>query len=195
LKYLIAILVLMGSPAWAAPSLTSGQVAKLNRGKIIMRSLKPTGNEGVAVRAHGVVKAPMDKVWPVVRDCQHFAKFMPRTKRSELQSRTGNVSKCFFEIDMPFPFSDLWSVVNSVESRTTAGGYKRSWTLIRGTYHRNNGSWTASPWGPNGKETLLSYQIDLNPNVSLPDFIIRKAQSSTMPDVFEAVRKRVAALP
>ena len=96
---------------------------------------------------------------------------------------------------MPFPFSDLWADVKSVEEVVPGGAFKRSWSLIKGTYKRNNGSWIVKHWGPSGSESLLIYAIDLDPDTSVPDFIIRKAQTSTLPDLFEAIRRRVRSLP
>ena len=81
-----------------------------------------------------------------------------------------------------------------MEEILPGGSFKRSWSLIKGTYKRNNGSWIVKPWGPSGSESLLIYAIDLDPDTSVPDFIIRKAQTSTLPDLFEAIRRRVRSL-
>jgi hypothetical protein len=48
------------------------------------------------------------------------------------------------------------------------------------------------PWGADGKKSLLVYWLDVDPKVMVPDAIIRRAQTGSLPDVFEAVRKRVA---
>lgn len=181
--------------AQSVPSLTTTEISKISAGDVIVHRLSPTNGDGVAARAIAVIKAPTQKVWPVLRDCQHFKKFLPRTKDSVLKSREGTRSVCYTKIDMPFPFSDLWADVKSVEEIMPSGSFKRAWTLLKGTYRRNNGSWLVIPWGSAKSESLVIYQIDLDPDTNVPDFIIRKAQTSTLPDLFEAIRRRVHSLP
>ena len=181
--------VLVGArPALAErPYFNGPQTKMLEDGQVIVRRLEPTGGTGVAARAVGLVDASPQVVWPVIRDCQHFSKFMPRTRSSKLIERTGNVATCEVVVDMPFPFDDLSSVVKSTETEK-AGSYARTWTLVRGTYKRNQGTWEVHPW--KGGRSLLVYQLDIDPEISIPDAIIRKAQTGSLPDVFEAVRKR-----
>ena len=196
MRTLVFVLFSLGTGhAQTIAPLTPQDSAKVSSGEVVIRRLPPTGGDGVAARAFAVVKAPAKKVWPVLRDCQHFKEFLPRTKESVLKSRVGLTSVCYTKIDMPFPFSDLWADVKSVEEVVPGGAFKRSWSLIKGTYKRNNGSWIVKPWGPSGSESLLIYAIDLDPDTSVPDFIIRKAQTSTLPDLFEAIRRRVRSLP
>ncbi len=191
---LLTALPLIFAPlcAQATPKLSGDAKATLTQGEVIVERLDPTGGSGVAARAMGIVDATPAKVWPVVRDCEHFAKFMPRTKKSDLVSRKGTDSVCRVEIEMPFPFDNLWSVVRSSERETKEGGFQRVWTLMKGTYKRNNGRWSVYPW--EGDKSLLVYEIDVDPDMAIPDAIIRSAQTGSLPDVFEAVRKRVKTL-
>lgn len=194
LPALLTALPLLLTPLLAAgaPDVSTDAKATLTKGEVIVERLDPTGGSGVAARAMGIVDADPAKVWPVVRDCEHFAKFMPRTKSSALVSRKGSESVCKVEIEMPFPFDNLWSVVRSSERKTKEGGFQRVWTLMKGTYKRNNGRWSVYPW--EGDKSLLVYEIDVDPDMAIPDAIIRSAQTGSLPDVFEAVRKRVKAL-
>jgi len=180
------------SSLWAFPSLSHTELSQLKDGQVVIRSLAPSESSGVSVRAFGIVDGTPEEVWPVVRDCQHFKAFMPRTLESRLISRTGKTAVCFFKIDMPFPFDDLASSVLSTETRLKDGSFKRSWSLIKGSYRRNNGAWEVKPW-QDGK-ALLIYFIDIDPNVKIPDFIIRKAQTGKLPEVFQAVQQRVRQL-
>ena len=185
----LGLAILCSTPVWAYPKLSADETTKLKAGDVVVRSLTPTADSGVSVRAFGIINASPDAVWPVVRDCQYFKDFMPRTKQSRLMSKTGQTAVCFFEIDMPFPFDNLSSSVRSVEKALPQGGHTRSWTLIEGSYRRNNGSWTVVPWAQT--KSLLVYFIDIDPKVSIPDFVIRKAQAGKLPEVFEAVERRV----
>ena len=70
------------------------------------------------------------------------------------------------------------------------GGHQRSWTLIEGSYHRNTGAWRVLPWPGEVDWTLLVYQVDINPKMSVPDFILKEAQTGALPDVFKQVVER-----
>ena len=188
------LLLLFAVPATAlaqAPPMTGGQAAKVDGGEVVVQEMKPTGGDGVAAWAAGVVNAPMDKVWPVIRDCEHFAKFMPRTKESKLLGKSGDTMDCKTVISMPFPLSNLWAHVRSTTTEHPGGGFTRAWTLLKGNYKRNNGSWTALPWRDDPNRTLIVYRIDVDPDMFVPDAIIRSAQTGSLPKVFTAVRKRV----
>jgi ribosome-associated toxin RatA of RatAB toxin-antitoxin module len=183
---------LLCAPAAAAvkPALDADDRKKLEEGEVLVQSRKPTDDEGVAARAIAVIDAPPEKVWPVVRDCAHYHEFMPRTKESRLVREEGEVTVCEVEISMPFPLSNLKAATRAVNRPLPEGGFERSWTLLEGTYSRNNGSWVLYPWG-DGSRTLAVYEIDANPDISIPDAILRSAQTGTLPDVMEAIRKRV----
>ena len=175
------------------PPFTDAETKKLEAGETVVHDVKPTDNKGIGVQAFGLLDAPSTEVWPVLRDCAHFSKFMPRTKASLMKDEDG-VSLCHVELNLPFPLMNLWSDTKSVQREDPAGHYHRAWTLVRGTYRRNNGSWSVLPWGADAKKTLLIYAIDSDPIILIPDGILRSAQTGSLPEVFTAVRKRVVAM-
>ena len=199
LRILLLSLVLV-SPSLAksiedAPALTAPERKQLESGEMVFRPAKPGGPEGVSFVAMGLIQAPSRSVWPVVRDCQHYKDFMPRTVVSERRNTKGNRSVCYVKLSMPFPLSDMESLVNSFETIGPQGRYRRHWTLIEGSYTRNTGSWTLYPFGAESKWTLAVYSIDINPRVSVPDFLIRKAQKGSLPEIFDAIAARVRMIP
>jgi len=174
------------------PVLNDAETKKLEAGGVVVHDVVPTDNRGIGVEALGLIEAPSQEVWPVLRDCQHFATFMPRTKASAMNVEDG-VPLCHVELRLPFPLTDLWSDTKSVQREEPSGHFHRAWTLVRGTYHRNSGSWTVIPWS-DGKKTLVVYAIDSDPKMIVPDAILRSAQTGSLPDVFASIRKRVVAL-
>jgi hypothetical protein len=129
----------------------------------------------------------------VVRDCEHYSKFLPSTKASAKKEENGD-TLCFDEISLPFPLMNLWADTKSVVREEPAGHFQRSWTFVRGTYRHNRGSWRVLPWGTDGKKSLAVYLIDSDPTMLVPDAILRAAQTGSLPEVFNGVRKRVVAL-
>ena len=89
MRTLVFVLFFLGTGhAQTIAPLTPQDSAKVSSGEVVIRRLPPTDGDGVAARAFAVVKAPAKKVWPVLRDCQHFKEFLPRTKESVLKSRS-----------------------------------------------------------------------------------------------------------
>ncbi|MFO0598107.1 MAG: SRPBCC family protein [Myxococcaceae bacterium] len=175
------------------PKLSEKETKKLDSNEIVVREIKPTDNKGVGAESLGVIDAPTSEVWPVLRDCALFEKFMPKMKKSAILEENGE-RLCHTELKLPFPLTDLWSDTRSVIREEPEGHYLRSWTLVRGTYHRNSGSWHVLPWGEDKKKTLVVYTIDSDPKMMVPDALIRSAQTGSLPDVFAAIRKRVVSL-
>lgn len=194
---LTLLTVALATTAWAggvaAPKLSDAEKKQVEASGILVRERTPTDNRGVSAEAIGVVDAPPDEVWPVVRDCEHFSKFLPSTKASSKKVEQG-AWVCFDEISLPFPLTNLWADTRSISDETPGGPYHRTWTLVRGTYRRNQGSWSVLPWGSEGKQSLVVYLIDSDPSMAVPDFLLKSAQTGSMPEVIAAVRKRVLAL-
>lgn len=197
MRFLVAAsLVVVSGFAWAGPAitfptLTDAEKKKLDEHQVVMHELKATDNRGVSAETIGVVDAPPEVVWPVVRDCEHFSKFLPNTKASSRTEENGE-SLCFDEISLPFPLTNLWAYTRSTVTQEE-GAYRRAWSFVRGTYKRNRGAWTVLPWA-DGKKSLVIYFVDSDPAMLIPDAIIRAAQTGSLPEVFVALRKRVKAL-
>lgn len=175
------------------PVLDEAQLKRLAAGEVLVFERRPTGGRGVAAEAVGVVDAPPAETWPVVRDCEHFSKFLPSTK-SSARKQEGNDSLCFDEIALPFPLANLWADTKSVVYEAPGGHARREWSLVRGTYRRNQGAWSVHPFGAGGTRSLVSYRIDSDPSLAVPDFILKSAQAGSLPDVIRGVRKRVLQL-
>jgi ribosome-associated toxin RatA of RatAB toxin-antitoxin module len=188
------ILIPALSAAASDLALAESDRQRLERGDVLFTPLDPADGRGVAARAMGVVEAPPGSVWPALRDCEHYQEFLPGVRTSALRSRENDVAVCYTEIELPWPLPDLVSKTRVEESRIAGGGYVREWRLIDGSYRRNVGSWRLHPWGADGGRTLAVYRVDFDPQTVLPDWLLRRAQRSTVPGVFEALRQRVSAL-
>jgi len=187
---LLASLMLALTAHAGPPRLSADDISELRDDEIVVRELKPSGGEGMAARAIGLLDFPPAKVWPVITDCARYHTFMPRTEKSAVRGETPGGHLCFIEIEMPLAFDNLWSLVDAKNTANPDGSYKRHWNLKKGTYKHNKGSWEIFPYD-DGKRSLLVYTIDVNPNVSLPDWVLSSAQTSTLPDLFEAIGDEV----
>lgn len=176
----------------SSSGLSAEQISRLEKNEIIVKSYKPPDGQGVAASMMALVHAPVDALIPVVHDCEHFDEFLPRTKKSEERSRRGNHRVCYVEIDMPFPLSNLWSLSDVYGERKENGVFIRRWTTKEGSFEKNLGFWILIPWGDNRQSTLLIYQVETQPKTVIPNFLISHGQTSSLPKLMKAVRKRVA---
>jgi ribosome-associated toxin RatA of RatAB toxin-antitoxin module len=147
--------------------------------------------------AEGVVDAPPAAVWKLVSNCADYVKNMPSIVASVELSREGDESTRFTTVcevtaDVPFPFSDLTSVSRATMTvDAKSGSYAREWTLIRGDYEVNDGSWKLVPVD-GGAKTQVTYRIHVKPKLALPDSLIRSTQETRLPQVIQRLRDRTA---
>lgn len=171
-----------------------GLSARVRQGKIDVQFKQQPGSEMPSVLAYGMIKAPIQKVWAIITDCARYHVTMPSVKESALIS--GSIAsgkmRCKIVADLPWPMDDLTSVVDVKITVHPSGVHERTWKLVEGDYKRNEGSWTLTSLDA-GASTLLQYQLYVEPNTSVPDFLKRQAQKIKIPGMFKAIRKHVGA--
>ncbi len=167
---------------------------KLDRGEIIIRNRAVKGSELPRAIMMGVINVPPAKVWRFLSNCNNYKGNFPRTKSSKELSRKGNTVICKVVVDMPWPMDDLWSTTRATHT-VRPGFFKRQWQLVEGTYKKNAGSWTVTPFDKAGKRSRVVYKMHAEPTTSVPKWIQRKASKSTLPDLMNALRKAVGHKP
>ena len=65
--------------------------------------------------------------------------------------------------------------------------------MLRGDYKHNEGSWVLTPFDAAGTRTRAIYKIWAEPNVSLPNFVVRRAQEGALPDLMKKLRSSVGS--
>lgn len=164
---------------------------QLRSGDIAVREQPSVSARGIALHVCGEVDAPPATVWSILRDCDRFDEFMPGVAQSRLAKRENNVVWCDEVIDMPFPLADMDSLTQVIESSFPDGGFERRWSLVRGSYQRLEGAWTIRPADATTARSVVIYELDMEPDTLIPDFLIRYAQSIVAPKIFNSVRARV----
>jgi ribosome-associated toxin RatA of RatAB toxin-antitoxin module len=174
-------------------SLNDSVRRRLAAGEIVTEEREPTNGKGIAFRSMRILRYAAEVVWPVVRDCDHFEEFLPHVVRSERRD-TGGTTTCTVVTDLPFPLGEITSEVSVTFDTLEGGGHRRSWTLLRGDYVRNNGSWTVVPWDGETGSSLAINEMDVEPESMLPTFLVRAAQYRELPRSWAAIEARVRAL-
>lgn len=173
---------------------TAGLREKLEKGDVVITQRDIKGSDLPESTMKGLVNAPPAAVWAFLSECNKYKRYMPRTKSAKQLSKKGNVVVCKVVVDMPWPMDDLWSETKAIHT-VKPKLFRRAWTLIRGTYTKNSGSWTIVPYGDDGKRSLVTYKMHAEPTTAVPKWMQRKAAKSTLPDLMHAVRKASGATP
>ncbi len=177
----------------ALPSLAWARGDALSRGEITLKTQDVKGSDTPRVIVKAVVDAPMEKVWRLIEDCANYKRYFDNIASSKLLKREGDQFICEVEVSLPFPFSNLVGVTRATHTITPTKR-SRSWTLIRGDYKANTGSWVLEPYGEGGTRTLATYTVHADPTTSVPDWLRVKAQKKSLPGMMERLRKETKKL-
>lgn len=107
---------------------------------------------------------------------------------SKLLKKSGNTFICEVEIDLPFPLSNLTAKTRGVHT-VTPTKMTRKWTLIKGDFRVNTGSWVVESFNESGTRSLVTYTVHAEPTTSVPDWVKKKARDSSMPKLIKRLRK------
>ncbi|MFP4596820.1 MAG: SRPBCC family protein [Persicimonas sp.] len=185
---LVALCIVAGASAAIAQDRAS-----LSKGEIHVATEDVAGSDVPSMTMTAVIDAPPQKVWEIVSDCDKYESRMPNINEARELKREGNKVFCEVEVDLPFPLSNLTAVTEAVH-KTSSKKWSRTWTLVRGDYSVNNGSWVLSPFEDDAKRTLAVYTVHADPDTFVPDWAREKAQKSSFPDLMERLRKEVKKL-
>jgi hypothetical protein len=194
---LLVLLAGADEPAWQQVARDDG---------ITVQARSPEGSNVAEVKATGLVDAPPQDVWTVIRDYDHYTKFMPYTDESRVlaSEQDGKVTVFYCLVNAPLvdkrdfiirirdesDWKDGKGFLKSAWSVTTEGAPKEREGVVR--VKLNNGYWLLEP-REEGKKTFVTYYLNTDPGGSLPRWIADKANKTSVPDVLKAVRKRAAA--
>lgn len=162
--------------------------AVLDRGEISVRTIDVAGFDVPKIIVQGVIEAAPSKVWEIIEDCNRYPQRMSRIKEAKELERRGSTVICEVTIGLPFPISDLKATTRSIHV-IGPPTWSRTWTMIEGTYEKNDGSWVLTAFEGDPNRTLATYTIHAIPNTAVPAWARRRAQESSLPEVIERLRK------
>jgi hypothetical protein len=194
----LALVVLAADPS---ESTEGWEVAK-KTDSLTVFARERKGSRVKEMRAEGVIAAPPEKVWKAIRDYESYAETMPYTEVARVLSREdgGKVTYLYSVINAPLVDRRDYVIRLVDESKWADGqGFLRvTWTpandrgppkpdnVVR--VEVNEGYWHLEP-AEGGKKTRAVYYVYTNPGGSVPRWLVNRANSSAVPDVFEHVRK------
>ena len=151
------------------------------------------------------VDAPPQVVFDIVTDFDHYAEFMPYIKESKtLQTLSPTNLLVYSRLSPPFVDDRDYCIAVKLTagSAENQGVYESEWTskpAAAPEHHGvvrvkiNTGAWVLAPLD-GGKRTRVTYHLSTNPGGSIPTWLANKSNTTAIPDLFDAIRKRAAKL-
>ncbi len=167
------------------------EIESLRKGKIISNLENIEGSGFKRALTQGVIDAPIDKVWKVITDYNHYKDFMPKGKESRITEQEGNRIRYYSKLNMPWPIADVSSVCEVILSKDHRS---LTFSIVPGTgkgVKRFEGTWELEPFEGNAERTLGKYTLSFEPDRWYPKWAIHLGMKSTIGKIMEAIRKRV----
>jgi len=171
---------------------------------VTVHSRPKEGSDIKELKTTGDIDSPPHAVFRVLTDLERYTDTMPYTEEAKVLSKEeqdGKVKAWHFYslINAPLASRRDYTIRIADQSDWKDGkGYlKTYWNVSdKGPAPKdgvvrvkiNEGSWILEPI-ENGTKTRATYYLFTDPGGSLPTWIANKANSSALPDIFEALRK------
>ncbi|MHB1843940.1 MAG: START domain-containing protein [Deltaproteobacteria bacterium] len=161
------------------------------------------GSSVKEVRAEGVIDAPPAAVWAMISDVASYPKTMPYVNEClVLEPPTDGRSLVYYSrLGLPIISDRDYVLKVTLEKRPADGPppYRMSWSSASdpkapppkpGVVRLTDvaGDWELEAIR-DGKATHAVYFVHLNPQSPLPAFVINKANSQSVPELFQRVRE------
>ena len=182
-----AVAVLGAIAVGAAALAAEDTETRIGTGEVVVTTHKVEGFAIPSLKVEAVVDAAPEKFFALIDDCAGYARVMPSVATSSEVERKGTRSICKWTVDMPFPLSNLSTVVE-VNRSTSPGKWRREFKQVSGDFVRNEGSWTLTPYADDPKRTRIDYRLHVVFDSSLPDAFIRSGQKGAMPKMINRLR-------
>jgi ribosome-associated toxin RatA of RatAB toxin-antitoxin module len=129
-----------------------------------------------------VIDAPVEKVFQVITDYDHYAEFLPEVRRIHTSDRKGNEVKVHYELEVMKTIRYTLKMQEHAPARV-------QWSFVEGEFMKDNrGSWTLEPAGE-GK-TRATYAIEMKFGALVPNAIVKVLVETSLPKMLDAFKKR-----
>lgn len=158
----------------------SGVRERLLQGEVVAREVDGEPHGGAA-RMQVLVRAPARAVWAVILSCEQAFTFVDGLQHcAVLEEGAGRaLVRQVVEQGWPVPTYDV--VFESLRQPH----HRIDFGLVEGNLEAMQGSWIfeETPAG-----TVVDYQVEIRPELPIPDFIVRRNLRRGMPDLLACVR-------
>jgi coenzyme Q-binding protein COQ10 len=126
---------------------------------------------------------PAEGLMDVLCDFDAYPDFLPRVSHTKVVLS----DRAMWEVDFRLEFVRSLDYTLRLDREPLA----LRWTLVRGFFRHNTGSWTLQP---NDSGVLATYRIDLQPNTFVPRAVMNSLLRHELPRTLAAFRDRAELL-
>lgn len=170
------------SAAWAADD---SEWQTLSKGNVVIRQNAPAGVVP-SVEAKILIPKPSEKVWKVVADPEKLMHEEHKVKKVKILSRSGNTQNVEFSVLM----TRLLPPFNYVLQQSLSPPYVLNFRRVSGSFKDIQGSWKLQPVD-NGKKTILSYTLKLDPGPLIPKSMLLGAVKADLPSMMKNAKSAI----
>lgn len=174
------------------PSWHQQNRATLAAGKVVVFSPSQSPASGAQLAAAIHVNASAQEVWRVITDPENAPKYLNNLKEARLLKSTGTTQLIAHTVKpglLPTPISYRFQSVQTPCSRIRfkmvdgdLQGFEGSWQLIEGKSLGQSGG------------TVIVYQLFVDPGERLPQPLVKKSLSRSLPQMLQLLRDRIYTL-
>ncbi len=175
---LCTLLFLLSWPAEVRPEGTGPY-------RIQTETVKPDGAKVPTIKAEAHYPQSPARMWEILNHLETFSTFMPRFSEVQTLGELEGREQYYVRLNLPVPLPDLWNVV-SVSRDVKAGTF--AWEMMAGNMTSNRGSLTLVP---EGEGMLMRLEMNADPGLLLPTWIITWGARKYLPKVLTALGARL----
>lgn len=173
----------------AAPeALTAEELARVERGEVVVRSLATDNSSAGRVWAAVAIAAPVAVVWDIMLDVEHASEFVPGLRRARRLERHGAYEIIEHTVKYSWLLPEFTYRFRADYQRPARIDFHR----ISGDLRALEGSWSLHAT-PDGTGTIVAYAVYLDPGFLVPQWLVRQSLQRNLPAVLRALRERVPA--
>jgi len=153
-KYLLLIWSSITIVFWAWGARAEELEKLLSKGELVVIE-KPDESGRQFVTGMVLIEAPIDRVWDVVTDFDHYDDFMPQTNGVKIIKKTGDELEVDF--NLKFRFSIVSTKIHYILKHKLSRPNKMTAKVLKGDFKDMEAEWEFTP-AKDGKATIASYR-------------------------------------
>lgn len=175
-----------------AQALHTSEVTYPLQGKAVIKKDSKTGEHSAVLSRK--IKHPLEKVYTVLTDYEHFPEYMPHTKKTKVTKVDGELKWVDYTLVFLVWFEVEYTLRLFHQKQQNAA--KISWTFEKGDYFEDiKGHWYLKRLAQEGGDfwTGVSYVSVIDPKVTIPRAIFDRLTKKSVYELFDAVTKRLSS--
>lgn len=190
----ITLLLLAPGLATARPTLQPDQLKALEQGRSLDFSNHVAGTNVKMGKSIFLIDDNPEAVAYVFLEIDKYKNYMPRITESRITKRSGWHTFAVVETDLPWPVKDCWVYAKFTRNNKPGRVYEIKFWMINGTMKNYNGTALIEPWTPDGKRTVITYEILFEPKTAAPHSMITDGVRAVASIFVQKLRLRLLAL-